>query len=113
MPTENNAGIQTRAITEAQCIENEANPEQVQDAPNPGRSHQGVRQPGTIALDWYVPDFYNTRVGNLIRERLPIETIEGRILFSRPPLSEFFKTSTFKFDLRTGGYTHSLPHRRT
>ena len=61
-----------------------------------------VRQQGTIVLDWYVPDFHNTRVGNLIEERLPIETTEGRILFSCPPLSEFFKTSNFKLDLRTG-----------
>ena len=35
MPTDNNAGVQTRAMTEAQRIENEANPEQVQVAPNP------------------------------------------------------------------------------
>ena len=35
MPTENNTGIQTRAMAEAQCIENEANPDQLQDAPNP------------------------------------------------------------------------------
>ena len=35
MPTENNTGIQTRAVAEAQCIENGANPEQVQGAPNP------------------------------------------------------------------------------
>ena len=34
MPTENNTGIQTRAMAEAQCIENEANSEQLQDAPN-------------------------------------------------------------------------------
>ena len=35
MPTENNTGIQTRAMAEAQGIENKANPEQLQDAPNP------------------------------------------------------------------------------
>ena len=34
MPTENNTGIQKRAMAEAQCIENGANPEQVQGAPN-------------------------------------------------------------------------------
>ena len=34
MPTENNTGIQTRAMAEVQCIENEANPDQLQDAPN-------------------------------------------------------------------------------
>ena len=35
MPTENNTGIQKRAMAEAQCIENGANPEQVQGTPNP------------------------------------------------------------------------------
>ena len=55
-----------------------------------------------IALDWYVPDFSNTRVSDLIEQRLPLETTEGRILFSCPTLSEFFKTSNFELDLRTG-----------
>ena len=63
-----------------------------------------------IFLDLYIPDFCNTRVGDLIRERLPIETTEGRILYSCPPLSEFFKTSNFKLDLRTGKvYTFLVP----
>ena len=97
MPTENNTGIQTRAMAEAQGIENKANPEQLQDAPNPAMNptvelhrtkeeatKEFVRQQGTISLDWYVPDFRNTRVGDLIKERLPIETTEGRILFSCP-----------------------------
>ena len=97
MPTENNTGIQTRAMAEAQHIENEANPDQLQDTPNPAMNptvdlhrtkeeaiNEFVRQHGTISLDWYVPDFRNTRVGDLIRERLPIETTEGRILFSCP-----------------------------
>ena len=35
MPTENNTGVQTRAMAEVQCIENKANPDQLQDAPNP------------------------------------------------------------------------------
>ena len=53
----------------------------------------------------------NTRVGDLIKERLPLETPEGRILFSCPPLSEFFKTSNFELDLKTGKvYTYlNLP----
>ena len=112
---ENNTGIQTRAMAKAQHIENEANPDQLQDAPNPAMNptvdlhrtkeeaiKEFVRQHGTISLDWYIPDFCNTRVGDLIRERLPIETTEGRILFSCPPLNEFFKTSNFELDLRTG-----------
>ena len=89
MSTDNSTGIQTRAMTEAQCIEGEANreltnnQEQAQGAPNPAMNpsvdmHKAkeeaikefVRQQSTIALDWYVPNFYNTRVGDLITERL-------------------------------------------
>ena len=78
-------------MAEAQCTENEANPEQVQGAPNPAMNptvdphktkeeaiKEFVWQQGTIALDWYVPDFHNTRADDLIEERLPIETREGR-----------------------------------
>ena len=61
-----------------------------------------VQQHGTIALDWYVPDLCNTRVGDLIKKRLQLKTMEGRILFCNPALSEFFKTSNFKLNLRTG-----------
>ena len=43
-----------------------------------------------------------TRVGDLIEKRLPLETTEGRILFGCPTLGEFFKTSNFELDLRTG-----------
>ena len=34
MSTDNNTGVQTRAMAEAQCIENKANPEQLQGTPN-------------------------------------------------------------------------------
>ena len=69
-----------------------------------------VRKQGTIALDWYVPNFYNTQVRDLIAERLPIETTRGKILFNCPPLSEYFHTSTFKLDLTTGRvYTYLNP----
>ena len=61
-----------------------------------------VRKHGNIALDWYVPNFSNTRVGDLIEQRLPIETADGRIVFSCPTLSEFFRTSNFELDLKTG-----------
>ena len=67
---ENNTGIQTRAMAEAQRIENEANPDQLQDTPNPAMKptvdlhrtkeeaiKEFVRQHGMISLDWYVPDF--------------------------------------------------------
>ena len=113
MSTENNTGVQTRAM--AQRVDNEANPEQLQRAMDPAINptvelhrtkeeaiEEFVRQHGTINLDWYVPDLCNTRVGDLIKERLQLETMEGRILFSSPALSEFFKTSNFELNLRTG-----------
>ena len=69
-------------MAEVQRIENKANPDQLQDTPNPVMNptvelhrtkeeaiKEFVRQHGTISLDWYVPDFCNTSVGNLIRER--------------------------------------------
>ena len=62
-----------------------------------------VWQHGTINLDWYVPDLCNTRVSDLIKKRLQLETMEGRILFRSPALSEFFKTSNFELNLKTGG----------
>ena len=69
-----------------------------------------VRRNGAIALDWYVPDFSNTSKGDLIEQRLPLETTEGKILFSCPTLSEFFRTSNFELDLKTGRvYTYLDP----
>ena len=110
---DNNTGVQTRAM--AQCIDNEADPEQLQGAPNPDMNptvelhrtkedaiKEFVQKHGTISLHWYVPDFCNTRVGDLIKEKLLLETTEGRILFRCPTLGEFFKTSNFELDLRTG-----------
>ena len=113
MSTENNTGIQTRVM--AQRVDNEANPEQLQRAADPAMNptvklhrtkeeaiEEFIRQHSTITLDWYVPDFCNTRVGNLIKKRLQLETMEGRILFCSPALSEFFKTSNFELNLKTG-----------
>ena len=113
MSTENNIGIQTRAM--AQRVDNEANPEQLQRAGNSAMNptvevhrtkedtiEEFIRQHGTINLDWYVPDLCNTRVGELIKKRLQLETMEGRILFSSPALSEFFKTPNFELNLKTG-----------
>ena len=121
MSTDNNTGIHTRAMAEAQHIECEANmeltnnPKQTQGTPNPAINptvdlhktkkeaiKEFVRQQGTIALDWCVPNFYNTRVGDLITERLPIETTRGKILFNCPTLSEYFNTSTFELGLIKG-----------
>ena len=99
----------------AQWVDNEANPEQPQRAMDPAMNptvelhktkedaiEEFVQQHGTINLDWYVPDLCNTRVGDLIKKRLQLETMEGRILFSSPALSEFFKTSNFELNLKTG-----------
>ena len=61
-----------------------------------------IRRHGAIGLDWYVPNFSNTRVGDLIKDRLPIKTTRGRILFNCLPLREYFYTTTFKLDLTTG-----------
>ena len=110
---ENNMGVQTRAM--AQRVDNETNPEQLQRAMDPAMNptvelhrtkedaiEEFVRQHGTINLDWYVPDLCNTTVGDLIKKRLQLETMEGRILFSSPALSEFFKTSNFELNLKTG-----------
>ena len=148
MTTENVIGVQTRAMTEVQCMEDGAhrelvnNQEQVQGANpitamgqetlNPGTQNPAmnptvdlrkandeaikelIRRQGTISLDWYVPNFCNTQVGDLVKERLPIETTRGRILFNCPPLSEYFYTSTFKLDLTTGRvYTFLTPPENT
>ena len=41
-----------------------------------------IRRNSTIGLDWYVPNFSNTWVGDLVKDRLRIETTRGRILFN-------------------------------
>ena len=107
MPTDN-TGVQTRAM--AQCTDSEPQETQDQNVNPTVELHKSkdesikdfVRKHGTIALDWYVPNFSNTRVGDLIEQRLPIETAEGRLVFSCPTLSEFFRTSNFELDLKTG-----------
>ena len=111
-----NTGIQMRAM--AQCVENELHGPPNPDTNPPVELHKTkeeaikdfVRRNGTIALDWYVPDFSNTRVGDLIEQRLTLETTEDKILFSCPTLGEFFKTSNFELDLKTGWvYTYLDP----
>ena len=95
MSTENNTGVQTRAM--AQRVDNKANPEQLQRAADLAMNptvelhrtkeeaiNEFIQQHSTITLDWHVPDLCNTRVGDLIKKRLQLETMEGRILFSSP-----------------------------
>ena len=129
MATEDAVGIQTRAMTEAQRMEKKA--QQIVDniqeggqraakdtgeiAQDPAMNpvveihknedviiEEYVQRQGGIGLDWYVPDFKNTQVKILIRERVKCATQRGRILFTCPPLNEFFPTSTFELDLATG-----------
>ena len=124
MSTENNIGVQTRAM--AQWVDNEANPVQVQKTTDQATTltvelhrtkedtiKEFVRQHGTISLDWYVPNLCNTRVGDLIEKRLQLGTTEGRILFSSLTLNEFFKTSNFELNLQTGEVLTYLNPRRT
>ena len=59
-----------------------------------------VRRQGEIGLDWYVPDFANTQVRVLIKNRVKCNTQRGRILFNFPPLNEFFPTSTLDLTMR-------------
>ena len=107
MPTDN-TGVQTRAM--AQRTDSEPQETQNQNVNPTVELYKSknesikdfVRKHGTIALDWYVPNFSNSRVGDLIEQRLPIETADGRIVFSCPRLSEFFRTLNFELDLRTG-----------
>ena len=63
------------------------NLEEAQDAPNPAMNprvdlhkkddiviEEFFKRQGTIGLDWYVPDLCNTRIGILIKNKLPIYT---------------------------------------
>ena len=107
MPT-NNTGVQTRAM--AQRTDSKPQETQNQNMNPTVELYKSkdesikdfVRKHGTIALDWYVPNFSNSRVGDLIEQRLQIETADGKIVFSCPTLSEFFRTSNFELDLKTG-----------
>ena len=107
MPTDN-TGVQTRAM--AQRTDSEPQETQNRNVNPTVELHKSkdesikdfVRKHGTIALDWYVPNFSNTRVGDLIEQRLPIKTADGRLVFSCPTLSEFFRTLNFELDLKTG-----------
>ena len=115
MPTDN-TGLQTRAM--AQRTDSEPQETQNQNVNPTVELYKSkdesikdfVRKHGTIALDWYVPNFSNSRVGDLIEQRIPIETAGGRIVFSCPTLSEFFRTSNFELDLKTGQvFTYPSP----
>ena len=61
-----------------------------------------VRRHSDIGLDWYVPNLVNTRVVDLIRNRVPINLGEHKLLFNSPELSEFFTRSCYELDLQSG-----------
>ena len=113
MATEDAVGIQTRAMTEAQRTKNgaqqivdnnqEGGQRAAQDtgeiAQDPAMNpvveihknddviiEEYIQCQGGIGLDWYVPDFKNTQVKTLIRERVKCTTQRGRILFTCPSI---------------------------
>ena len=61
-----------------------------------------VRRHSDIGLDWYVPNLVNTHVIDLIRNRVPINPGEHKLLFNSPELSQFFTRSCYKLDLQSG-----------
>ena len=75
MPTDN-TGVQTRAMaqhtdSEPQEAQNQNVNPTVEPYKNKDESIKDfVRKHGTIALDWYVPNFSNTRVGDLIEQEI-------------------------------------------
>ena len=137
MAAEDAVGIQTRVMTEAQCMENGAQQNAASNQEEGQTTAQGtgeiardpamnpvveihknddviieeyIQRQGGIGLDWYVPGFKNTQVKTLIRERVKCTTLRGRILFTYPLLNEFFPTSTFELDLARGHiYTFLTP----
>ena len=52
-----------------------------------------VRKYRNIGLNWYDPNLLNTRVIDLIKNKIPINPGKNRILFNSAELSEFFMIS--------------------
>ena len=68
-----------------------------------------VRRHSVIGLNWNVPNLINSRVIDLIRNRVPINPGENKVLFNSPELSEFFTRSCCELDLMTGQvHTYSM-----
>ena len=61
-----------------------------------------VRRHSDTGLDWYVPNLINTHVIDLIRNRVPMNPGENKVLFNSPELGEFFTRSCYELDLTTG-----------
>ena len=69
-----------------------------------------MRKHNKIGLDWYAPDPLNTRVIDMIRNKIRINTRENKIMFNSTELGGYFRISSFELDLKTGRvYTYSTP----
>ena len=63
---------------------------------------ESLRRHSDIGLIWYVPNLLNTHVIDVIRNIVPINPGESKLLFNSPELSEFFTRSCYELDLVTG-----------
>ena len=123
-------GVQTRSMTDTQCKnpdqllvpEDNLTPAAGDPTPTPNLYPQipalnpvveltrietdnlieYVRSSSKINLDWYVPDLRNTRVRDMIKNRLPTHMSRNHITITCPMLKGFFSNSTFEIDRRTG-----------
>ena len=58
-----------------------------------------IRTSSNINLDWHVPDLMNTRIRDMIKNRLPTHIGRNYITVTCPMLKDFLGTSTFEIDL--------------
>ena len=133
--TDNQLGVRTRAMVDAQgkeeqtanhleqqpvpdvtknptsAMENQANQDTQNPALNPvveltrietDSMMEYVRTSSNIGLDWYMPDLMNTHVRDTNKNRIPTCTGGNHITITCPILKDFFSTSTFEIDLRSG-----------
>ena len=126
---DNQWAVQTRSMSDCQCNnpeqlpapENNPTPAAGDPTPTPNLDPQNpalnpvveltgietdnlieyVRTSSKINLEWYVPDLMNTRIGDMIKNRLPTHTSRNYITVTCPMLKDFFSTSTFEIDLKT------------
>ena len=100
--TDNPAGTPSPSPTPNSNQQNAAlNPTVVLTRTDTDNLEEYIRKHSDIGLDWYVPNLCSTRVGDLIKDRLPISTGRTKILFNCPQLRDFFTTTCFELDLTT------------
>ena len=69
-----------------------------------------VRTSSEINLDWYMPDLMNTRIRDMIKNRLPTHTSRNHVTIICPMPKDFFSSSTFEIDLKMGKiFTFQMP----